>query len=301
MPFREVIIFNVPIVYIYPLLILIIFSTVLFIVLKNLKKATVRREERFIKKENDKAFSKPTKTMRRSNAKKRKSGLESIEKQFTITRKILIPFILLLALIVAVVPFLNQVPAAIFSLFIAGFSLILGIAVKPLLENVFAGLVISYSKSLNIGDTVVVDDKYGTVEDITMSYTTIKTWDWKRYILPNSKMIQQEFLNLTLVEKYQWAYVEFYVAYDTDIEKVKEIALKCASENKHTVVDNVPYFWVMDMKEESYVCWIASWTEDPATAWSFKNDIRTDMIIEFQKAGIKSYSIKYFMNENPPV
>ena len=277
--------------------VMVFFVILLVILLINLRKATNRREERFKSRKPEAGFSNPTKTIKRSSLKRKKAGLESIENQFTITKKILIPFVAVMAIAMASIPFLDRIPAAVLSLFIGGFSLILGIAVRPLLENVFAGLVISYSKSMNIGDTVMIDEHYGTVEDITMSYTTVKTWDWKRYVIPNSRMLQKEFKNLSLVEKYQWSYVEFFVSYDSDIELVKKIALECAANSEYTVEDNVPDFWVMEMKENSYKCWIASWTENPGQAWTFKSNLRTDLISAFEKNRIKSYALNHYKSE----
>ena len=192
-------------------------------------------------------------------------------------------------------PFINSAPAAFISIFAAVLSLIIGIAAKPFIENLFAGLVLSYSKSLNIGDTVLIDEKYGTVEDINLSYTTIKTWDWKRYILPNIKMLQQDFLNYTLIDKYQWAYIEFWVAYENDLQEVERIALACANASDFTLGDNVPYFWIMEMGKDGYQCWLASWAEDPAAAWSLRNDLRTKLIMEFGKKNIKYHSLHHIM------
>ena len=297
MSFSEIKFFFHPFNFIYFAIVIVFFSIVLFIILKSLRKATNRREERFKNKKTDSLISNSTKVVRKDNLKKKRAGLASIENQFTITKKIIIPSVVILGALVAVFPFLNKIPATIFSLFIGGFSIILGIAAKPLLENIFAGLVLSYSKSLNIGDTVLINEHYGTVEDITMSYTALKTWDMNRYIIPNLKMLQKEFTNLSLVEKYQWSYVEFFVSYDSDVEMVKEIAIKCANETKHTIEDNIPDFWVMEMKDNCYKCWIASWTENPMEAWSFKSILRTELIKEFKKNKIRAHSTNYLKNE----
>ncbi len=275
------------------------FIIVLFILLQKLRKATTRREEQFKNKKNEVPISNPTKTMKKRSLKRKRSGLESIESQFTITRKILIPSVLIFCTMFALIPFLDKIPAAILSIFIGGISLILGLIVRPLLENAFAGLVISYSKSLNIGDTVLIDEYYGIVADITMSYTTIKTWDWNRYVIPNSKMLQKEFTNLTLVDKYQLSYIEFFVSYDSDIEVVKKLALDCANKSSHTIEDNIPDFWVMDMNETCYKCWIASWTENTKEAWSFKSEIRIELINAFKMNKINSYSVNYYKNQKP--
>ena len=291
---------NIPGSYFYTAAVMFISVIILIITLRSLRRATDKRENRIKRKKEQYPLSKPTTMMRKKTDKLKKGRLESVENQFTITRKILVPSIIGLGLIIAVLPFINSVPAAFISVFAAVFSLIIGIAAKPFLENMFAGLVISYSKSLNIGDTVLIDKKYGTVEDINLSYTTVKTWDWKRYVLPNIRMLQQDFLNYTLVDKYQWAYIEFWVAYENDLQEVERIALDCAAQSEFTLEDNVPYFWIMEMEKDAYKCWLASWAEDPSSAWSLRNDLRTKLIMEFNNNNIKYHSLHHIVaNEEP--
>jgi len=284
---------SIPGRYIYTGAVILISIIFLIIILRSLRRATDRRGRKIQRRKEHFPLSKPTKVMRKKAAKIREGSLENVENQFTITKKILIPSIIGLGLIISIMPFLNKVPAAFISIFAAVFSLVIGIAAKPFLENIFAGLVISYSKSLNIGDTILIDEKYGTVEDINLSYTTVKTWDWKRYVLPNIRMLQQDFLNYTLVDNYQWAYIEFWAAYENDLEEVEKIALDCAKQSKFTIEDNVPYFWIMEMAKDGYKCWLASWADNPASAWALRNDLRTRLIMEFSKKSIKYHSLHH--------
>lgn len=285
---------------IYTAVVIILVGFVLVTILSLLRKATDRREERFKKRKGDSLMANQSSFIRKNSSKRRKTGLDRIEEQFTITKKIIVPSIIISGIIIAVIPFLNKFPAAVLSFFIAGFSLILGMALKPLLENVFAGLVISYSKSLNIGDTVLINDKYGTVEDIALSYTTIRTWDWTRYVLPNAKMLQQEFINLTLTDRLQWAFVEFYAAYENDIELVREIALECARTNPYTARESVPEFWVIEMRDDCYKCWVASWTEDPSKSWAYRSELRIQLMKAFEEKGIRSFKVNHYVKETSP-
>lgn len=279
---------------IYSVIVLIFFTGILLILLKTLRQATETREKR-LKSRKMTPLGRPPKGMRGKAKSSETLGIDSIEKQFTITRKILIPLIMVFAILLSITPFLNNVPAALVSLFAAVLSLILGIAAKPFLENIFAGLVISYSRSLNIGDTVVLTGVYGTVEDINLSHTTIKTWDWKRYIIPNIKMMQQDFLNHSLQEKYQWATVEFWVSYENDPDRVENLALKCARESAYHVSNDEPEFWIMEMDKEGLLCWLAVWAASPSDAWTLKNDVRTRLVKEFRRHGITIHAHRHLL------
>ena len=218
-----------------------------------------------------------------------KRALKSVENQFTITKKFFIPILLITFASFVAIPFLGMVPASLFSLIIAATTVILGIAIRPFVENIIAGLVISSSKTLNLGDTVLLDDHYGTVEDINLTHFTIKTWDWKRYVIPNSKMLSNNFINYTLIDRFQWAYVEFHASFKSNVKQIEKIAIDAATQSKYFANHEEPKFWIMETGKVSYRCWIAAWANSPTDAWMLKNDIRTQLITKFQEHDIDTH------------
>ncbi|MFE4637548.1 mechanosensitive ion channel family protein [Streptomyces sp. NPDC056773] len=63
-------------------------------------------------------------------------------------------------------------------------GIVAGIAAQAALGNLFAGLQIAFGDTVRIGDTVVVDKEWGTVEEITLTYLTVRTWDERRITMP---------------------------------------------------------------------------------------------------------------------
>ena len=55
-------------------------------------------------------------------------------------------------------------------------------------------------------------------------------------------------------------------------------------------------YWIMGMEKDAVLCWLAVWSESPADAWGFKNDVRTNIITEFRKEGIEIHSINNRIN-----
>lgn len=224
-------------------------------------------------------------------------AIESIMSRFSIIRKFTFIILFTVWILALIFPFLKQVPATFISILVGASGIILGIAARPVIENLISGVVISFSKPIRIGDTVILDDNYGTVEDITITHTVVKIWNWRRYVIPNSKMILKEIVNLTIVDKYQWTHVEFTVSYDSDIEQVKNLAVKIASRSRHFAGYETPRFWVMELSEKGYRCWIAAWADSPVDAWELKNEIRTRLIMEFKDHGIKTHILELRNND----
>lgn len=222
----------------------------------------------------------------------REAAVESIETRFSIIRKLSFFSIVILWLMALIFPFLDKVPATFVSIIVAASGIIIGVAARPLIENLISGIVISFSRPVRIGDTVVIDDKYGSVEDITITHTVVKIWNWRRYIIPNSRMLSKEIINCTINDSYQWMHVEFYVAYDNDIELVKELAIAVASNSKYFANYEDPRFWVMDLEEKGYKCWIAAWADTPIDAWELGNEIRTELIKRFSANDIKTHKFE---------
>lgn len=218
---------------------------------------------------------------------------QSIEKQFTVTRKLLRPLVAIVTLLLALVPFLDKVPAATLSLVVGVVTVLLGIAARPVVENAISGLVISFSRTLNLGDTVKVDGHYGTVEDIGLTHTTIKRWDWRRYVLPNSRMVASDFLSYTLRDGWIWAYVEFWVALDADLEEVERIAVE-GFRRSESLADTCdpPGFWVLGMEKDAVRCWAAGWADGPGDAWTVASDARRHLVTGLAKAGIRGHGFQ---------
>lgn len=222
-------------------------------------------------------------------------GISGIEGRFSFIQKILPAILFLVWLVAMSLPNLGKVPSIYISLIAAIASVLVGIALRPFLENLFAGVVISFFRSIRIGDTVIIDGHYGIIEDIGFTNTILKKWDWNRIVIPNSRMLQKEIQNMTVNDHFIWAHVEFYVSPDTPIDLVESIAKHEASLSRSFDPIEEPSFWVMELEKDSVKCWIAAWATSPANAWNLKNDIRTGIIKEFQKNNI-SFHMHQFSN-----
>lgn len=155
----------------------------------------------------------------------RSNALESVDNQFSIIRRTFFSVFFVVWLGFALFPFLGKFSAGVISVLGAGGAVLVGIAARPLLENLIAGYVVTFSKQFRRGHTVMVDGEYGTIEDITPTHTKVKLWDWRRYLVPNSQMLSKEVVHYSSKDGYIWARLKFYVDYETDISRLREIAI----------------------------------------------------------------------------
>ncbi len=218
----------------------------------------------------------------------RRRASESIDQQFTVTRRIVVPLVFFVTVVLIGLPFLDRAPATLVSVLIAIVTLLGGVAARPFLENAIAGLVISGSKLINLGDTVAMGDLYGTVEDITATHTTIKLWDWRRYVVPNSQMLHSSFVNYSLHDQHIWAAVDVWVSYEADVERVRTLAVEAARSSANFAGHEDPEFWVLDLTRDGVHCILAAWAELPSKAWLLKHDVRLALALAFRDEGIRA-------------
>ena len=74
---------------------------------------------------------------------------------------------------------------------------IAGMAARSMLGNIFAGLQLATTDAIRVDDVVVVDNEQGTIEEITLTYVVMRTWDERRLILPSTHFTENPFANWT--------------------------------------------------------------------------------------------------------
>ncbi|MGP3631834.1 mechanosensitive ion channel family protein [Streptomyces sp. 24-1644] len=74
-------------------------------------------------------------------------------------------------------------------------GIVAGVAAQSTLGNLFAGLQIAFGDMVRLGDTVVVDGEWGTIDEITLTFLSVRTWDERRITMPVSYFTSQPFEN----------------------------------------------------------------------------------------------------------
>lgn len=109
--------------------------------------------------------------------------------------------------------------------FLAAFSVVglaVSLSVQNYLSNIAGGLTILATKPFVEGDFIEADSVSGTVEQIGLFYTMVRTIDSKRIHIPNSDMSQSKIINYT-AEDYRRIDVEVSASYDSDVDFVERV------------------------------------------------------------------------------
>jgi small-conductance mechanosensitive channel len=79
-------------------------------------------------------------------------------------------------------------------------GLVVGFAARQTLANAVAGVLLAITQPIRIGDLVTFEDVTGTVEDIRVTYTYIRTGDGTRLVVPNERLAQSTVKNHTIAD-----------------------------------------------------------------------------------------------------
>lgn len=103
----------------------------------------------------------------------------------------------------------------------------LGFGLQQIASNFVSGLIILLDRSVTVGDYVELEGgEAGTIHELNMRATTLKTFDGKDIVVPNERFITTTFTNWTHRDKLQRYELHFSVAYKTDIDKMLELVKK---------------------------------------------------------------------------
>jgi small-conductance mechanosensitive channel len=102
-------------------------------------------------------------------------------------------------------------------------GLVVGLAAQSTLSNFIAGLLIALTQPLRIGDRVEVDEESGIVEEIALTYTTIRLDDGTRLVTPNAKLAADTIRNSTIVSREKVAEVTVQVPLSRELSGVLDL------------------------------------------------------------------------------
>lgn len=108
-------------------------------------------------------------------------------------------------------------------------GVVLGLALQPVLKNLFAGIQLAVTQPIRIDDALIVEGEWGNVEEITSAYVVVKLWDWRRMILPLSYFIETPFQNWTRDSAALIGTVMIYLDYSVPVSEVRRKAEEIAA------------------------------------------------------------------------
>ncbi|MBA9006193.1 MULTISPECIES: mechanosensitive ion channel family protein [Thermomonospora] len=157
-------------------------------------------------------------------------------------------------------------------------GLVAGVAARPVLGNLFAGLQLAFSDALRLDDVVVVEGEWGRIEELTLSYVVVRTWDERRLVLPVSYFTERPFENWTRHTSRVIGAVVFHVDWTVPVEDLRTELYRFLRE--HPLWDQRDWvLQVTDVLPNGLVQLRALMSAaDAASAWDLRCDAREHIV-----------------------
>jgi len=156
-------------------------------------------------------------------------------------------------------------------------GIVVGLAAQTTLSNVFAGLQLAFSDELRLDDVVVVEQEWGRIEELTLTYVVIRLWDERRLVLPTTYFTQTPFQNWTRHESRVIGSVIVYADYSLPVGPLRQ--------ELQRVLENSPLWdrreWVLqvvDTTPTTMVLRALMSSADAPSNWDLRCDVRERLL-----------------------
>ncbi len=151
----------------------------------------------------------------------------------------------------------------------------IGFAFRDILQNFLAGILILLTEPFQIDDQIVFKGFEGTVENIETRATTIRTYDGRRIVIPNSELFTNSVTVNTAFENRRLEY-DVGIGYGDDIDRAKHLMLDAMHSVDEVLTDPAPDVLVMELAESTVNIRVRWWVNPPRRA---DNLISRDKVI----------------------
>lgn len=141
----------------------------------------------------------------------------------------------------------------------------IGFAFRDILQNFLAGILILLTEPFQIDDQIVFKGFEGTVENIETRATTIRTYDGRRIVIPNSELFTNSVTVNTAFENRRLEY-DVGIGYGDDIDLAKQVMLDTIHSLDEVLRDPAPDALVMELAESTVNIRIRWWIQPPRRA-----------------------------------
>jgi small conductance mechanosensitive channel len=158
-------------------------------------------------------------------------------------------------------------------------GLVIGFASQRTIGNFVAGLLIAFTQPIRLGDRVEIEGTPGTVEEIGLTYTFIRTDAGSRLVIPNEKLASDTIVNSTIVSREKVAEVTLQVPLDKDLRTVVDLLRDVTADERD------PTVFVSGLNGDATVV-VRATAANPAEAERLESELRIRIQDRLREAGV---------------
>lgn len=157
------------------------------------------------------------------------------------------------------------------------FGIIIGFAAQKSLGLILAGIQIAITQPIRLDDVVIVENEWGRIEEITLTYVVVKIWDERRLVLPVNYFLEKPFQNWTRTNADITGSIFLYLDYSFPVERIRDVLPGMLKGN----TDWDGRTWnvqVTNTSERNKEVRVLLSSADSSKNWDLRTDIREKLI-----------------------
>lgn len=183
---------------------------------------------------------------------------------------------------------------------------IVGFASQAAFSNIVSGFFLVIFKPFSVGDRVRIGQLYtGDVEDINLRHTTIKDFENRRVIIPNSVISNETIINSTITDEKTCMFVEVAISLSSNIDQAIQIIQKEAMQHRYYIDNRTDLektrgehpvmVRVMTFLDSGIHLRASVWAKDPTDGFDLKCDLNKSIKERFDEAGITMANLHHLL------
>jgi small conductance mechanosensitive channel len=189
-------------------------------------------------------------------------------------------------LIVVIVAALGQLGVQTTSILAAlgAIGLAIGLALQGTLSNIAAGIMLLWLRPFEVGDYIEVNSVAGTVEELGLFASRVRTWDGIYKFVPNSQLWNNTLTNYTR-NPTRLVLIEFGIAYEDDVAHGRRVLKEMAEAHPDVLKDPEAAVVPLSLGDSSVVLQLRAWAPNPIF-WNVRWDLTETGKKKLEEAGI---------------
>ena len=168
-----------------------------------------------------------------------------------------------------------------------GLSVGIGFGMQTIVNNFMSGLILIFSRSLQVGDVVEVGGVTGRIKKITVRCTVVETFNLATIFVPNSEFVSGRLTNWTTSNRSVRENIKVGIAYGMDTEKAVKILTDIAHREPDILAYPAPRVLLQDFGDNALQLTLQYWVRDYDLALPLSSRVRFAINKEFEAAGIE--------------
>jgi len=178
------------------------------------------------------------------------------------------------------------IPINKISILLGALGVGIGFGLQNLVNNLVSGIIIAFERPIQIGDTIEIGGKTGTVQDIGVRSSRMNNGEGASIIIPNGDLLSQQLINWTLNNRNRRIRFPITVPYKSDFRKARELILEAIRKNDKILKDSPAGVTVDSFANNAVIFEIIFWVPDLSDSGELKNEMMLDIFESFSRNGI---------------